>query len=209
MPHWKNDALLLLHLIEALNWERFDIIAHSLGSLLATIIAIAHPKRVRKLIFLDILGPKVNLIQEAVENLPRDVTTYLSYHQQQRTLFPDRIAIIHDRMKIGPISYQAAEALVSRGTVKSKEGWHWTFDRRLRRIGFTLPYEDELKAMFQAIEMPVCLIRAKQGVSYPQEIFQQRTHTIKNVTLHEIEGGHHVHMDNPLLVSKIISNFPL
>jgi pimeloyl-ACP methyl ester carboxylesterase len=180
-----------------------------LGSLLATIIAIAHPKRVRKLIFLDILGPKVNLIQEAVENLPGDVTTYLSYCQQQRTLFPDRIAAIHDRMKIGPISYQAAEALVSRGVVKSKEGWHWTFDKRLRGVGFTLPYEDELKAMFQAIEMPVCLIRAKQGVSYPQEIFQQRMHAIKNVTLHEIEGGHHVHMDNPLLVSKIISNFPL
>ncbi|WP_133138245.1 hypothetical protein [Legionella tucsonensis] len=61
------------------------------------------------------------MIEQATINLPRDVATYLSYNQYQRTLFDNRIAAIHDRMKIGPISYQAAEALVYRCTVKSKE----------------------------------------------------------------------------------------
>lgn len=204
MPHWKNDALLMLHLTKALKWERFDIIAHSLGSLLATTMAIAQPQRVGKLIFLDILGPKVNFIEQAITNIQQDAARYLSYNPQQRILFTDRIAAIHERMNIGSISYQAAEALVARGTIKNKEGWHWTFDKRLHCVGSTLPFEDELRAMLQAIEAPVCLIRAKQGVAYPEEVFQARMRAIKHCTLYEIEGGHHVHMDDPVPVVKII-----
>ncbi|KTC78905.1 alpha/beta fold hydrolase [Legionella cherrii] len=207
MPHWKNDALLMFHLIKALKWEHFDIIAHSLGSLLATTIAIAQPERVGKLIFLDILGPKVNFIEHAITNLQNDAAHYLSYNPQQRTLFTDRIAAIHDRMKIGSISYQAAEALVERGTVKNKEGWHWTFDKRLHCVASTLPFEDELRAMLQAIKAPLCLIRAKQGVPYPEEIFQARMRAIENCTLYEVDGGHHVHMDKPGPVAKAIDCF--
>ena len=207
LPHWKNDALLMLHLIKELKWEHFDIIAHSLGSLLATTIAIMQPQRVRSLIFIDILGPKINFIEQAKVNLQRDAATYLSYNPQQRTMFTDRVSAIQDRMKIGPISYQAAEALVSRGVVQSKEGWHWTFDKRLHCVGSTLPFEDELRAMFAAIETPVCLIRAKQGLPYPNEVFQERMDTIKNCSLYEIDGGHHVHMDDPILVARIISDF--
>lgn len=207
MPHWKNDALLMLHLIKALKWTHFDIIAHSLGSLLATTIAIAQPERVGKLIFLDILGPKVNFIEQATANLQNDAAHYLSYNPLQRTLFTHRIAAIHDRMNIGSISYQAAEALVERGTVKNKEGWRWTFDKRLHCVASTLPFEDELRAMLQAIKAPLCLIRAKQGVPYPEEVFQARMRAIKNCTLYEVEGGHHVHMDDPVPVAKKIDYF--
>ena len=207
LPHWKNDAFLMLHLIKALEWEKFDIIAHSLGSLLATIIAIAQPKQVGKLVFLDILGPTVNFIEYGTTYLHRDVTTYLTYSQHPRTIFPDQESAIQDRMKIGNISHQAAEALVYRGTKKCEEGWVWTFDPRLRCISSTTPYEDELRAMFKAIEAPVCLIRAKQGVPYPESTFQGRAQSIKNLTIHELEGGHHVHMDNPAPVAKIISQF--
>lgn len=207
LPSWKNDAFLMLHLIKALKWEKFDIIAHSLGSLLATMIAIAKPKQVGKLVFLDILGPTVNFTESGITYLHRDVETYLTYDKHQRTLFLDQESAIQDRMKIGNISYQAAQALVNRGTKKCKEGLVWTFDQRLRCVSSTIPYEDELRAMFQAIESPVCLIRAKQGVPYPDSIFQERSQSIKNLIIHEVQGGHHVHMNDPIPVANIISPF--
>ncbi len=207
IPHWKNDAFLMLHLIKALNWEKFDIIAHSLGSLLAIIIAIALPNQVGKLILLDILGPTVNFIEHGTSYLHRDVTTYLTHSQYPRTIFPDQESAIQDRMKTDNISYQAAQAFVNRGTKKCDQGLVWTFDRRLHCVSSTLPYEDELKAMFQAIEMPLCLIRAKQGVPYPDNIFQKRAESIKNLTIHEVQGGHHVHMDDPAPVARMISQF--
>lgn len=51
--------------------------------------------------------------------------------------------------------------------------------------------------MFNAIETPVCLIRASKGVAYPENIFQSRAQSIRDLTIHEVQGGHHVHMDNP------------
>lgn len=207
LPHWKNDALLILHLIKALDLEHFDIIAHSLGSLLATTIAIARPKQVRQLVFLDILGPTVNFITHGTTYLHRDVETYLASNQQPRRLYSDQISAIQDRIKIGNLSYQAAEALVRRGTKKCAEGWQWTFDCRLHCVSSTLPYEDELISLFKALETPVCLIRAKQGVPYPEKTFQNRAKSIKNLSIHELEGGHHVHMDDPEPVATIICQF--
>jgi pimeloyl-ACP methyl ester carboxylesterase len=204
IPHWKNDAFLMLHLIEALELEGFDIIAHSLGSLLATLIAIAKPKQVRRLVFLDILGPTVNFIENGSTYLHRDVETYLTYNQQSRALYPDQLSAIHERMNTGNISHQAAEALVHRGTLKTEQGWQWTFDQRLRCISATIPYEDELIDLFKAIKSPVCLIRAKQGVPYPEHTFQNRAQSIKQLSIHEVDGGHHVHMDEPQSVAKII-----
>lgn len=207
IPHWKNDAYLMIQLIKSLQWKKFDIVAHSLGSLLATIIAIALPRQVDKLVFLDVLGPTVHFTDNGTAYLHRDVETYLNYHQQSRALFSSQELAIQDRMKIGNISYQAARALVCRGTKKEEEGWSWTFDQRLRCISSTIPYEDELRAMLKSIEAPVCLIRAKQGVPYPENIFQERVRSIKNLTIHELPGGHHLHMDDPAPVARIISQF--
>ncbi|WP_131781285.1 alpha/beta fold hydrolase [Legionella gresilensis] len=207
MPNWKNDAYLMLHLLNRLGWKSVDIIAHSLGSLLAAIIAVAKPQQVGRLTFLDILGPTINFSEQRMNYFHSDVEAYLSYNPRQRTCFPDQETAIQDRMKIGNISYQAAQALVARGTIRSKDGWHWTFDQRLRCVSSTLPGEDELRQLLKAISLPVCLIRAKQGVAYPKEIFQSRAKCLKKLTVYEVQGGHHVHMDDPAPVAKLISQF--
>ncbi len=207
LPHWKNDALLMLQLIEQLQWQQFDIIAHSLGSLLANIIAIARPEQVRKMVFLDILGPTINFIEQGTYFLHRDVDTYLNYSRHQRTVFADQEAAIQDRMTIGNISYQAAQALAHRGTIQNHESWVWNFDPRLRCVSSTVPYEDELRTMLKAITAPVCLIRGHHGVPYPEPIFQGRAACIKNLTVHEVPGSHHLHLDNPAPVATIISQF--
>ena len=207
LPHWKNDAFLLSHVVRALKWREFDIIAHSLGSLSATVLAIREPKIVRNLIFIDVLGPTVNFIQNGIKYLNRDIETFLGYEARKPTIFANKESAINDRMKIGPISFQSAEALMNRGTEQSKEGISWTFDRRLKCLSSTLPYEDELIAMFQAIDISVCLIRAEQGIPYSEEIFHRRSLAIRNLSIHSLPGGHHLHMDTPGPVAKVIKSF--
>lgn len=206
MPYWKNDAFLILQLIKSLGWEQFDIVAHSLGALLAAVIAIAQPKQVRKIVFLDILGPTVKFSEQGLTYLHDDAQAFLS-GGSQATIYPDEESVIQVRMKIGNISYQAAKVLVKRGVVKQPAGWVWTYDRRLHSVNSTLPYEDELRMALKGIAAPVCLVRAKHGVAYPEAIFRERAALIKNLTIHEVNGGHHVHMDNPQPVAEIISQF--
>lgn len=207
MPHWKNDAYIMLHVIKAMGWKTFDIIAHSLGSLLATILAIIRPEQVRKMFFLDVLGPTANLIENGIVSLQQDIETWLSVDCLKRTLFSSQEIAIHDRMKRGNISYQAAQALVIRGTTLTENSFCWTFDRRLRCVNSTLPHEDELRRMFAAINVPICLVRASHGITYTKNLFQERAACIKNLVVHKVDGGHHVHMDNPAPVAAIISQY--
>lgn len=207
IPHWKNDACLMLHIIKAMAWDVFDIIAHSLGSLLATILAIIRPEQVGRMVFLDVLGPTANLIENGIASLPQDVETWLSAECSNRTLFSSQEIAIQDRMKRGNISCQAAQALVLRGTTHTENGIQWNFDRRLRCVSATLPHEDELKKMFSSIDVPVCLVRASHGIPYNEKLFQERAECIKNLVIYEIDGGHHVHMDDPAPVAAIISQY--
>lgn len=61
--------------------------------------------------------------------------------------------------------------------------------------------------MFQAIDIPVCLIRAEQGIPYPEEVFCKRSQAIQDLSIHSLPGEHHLHMDAPVPVAKIIKNF--
>lgn len=209
VPSWRNDTFLLFQIAETLNWKQFDIVAHSLGSLSATAVAISRRKIVRRMVFLDVLGPTLNFIENRNEYFNHDVDCFLGNEMHKATIFPTEESAILDRMKIGNISYQAAQALVKRGTQKTEAGIMWTFDRRLRCLSSTLPFEDELQSMFHGIDIPVCLIRAEQGVTYPKATFLERCQAIRDLKLHSLAGGHHVHMDEPNQVAAIASRFLL
>ncbi len=62
----------------------------------------------------------------------------------------------------------------------------WTFDPRLRCVSSTIPYEDELRAIFKAIDRPLCLIRSKQGMPYPESTFHDRCKSLKNLTISKL-----------------------
>lgn len=207
LPNCKNDALLMLEVVKTLKWESFDIIAHSLGSLTATMMAISDQCLINRMVFLDILGPKRDFTKKIAEYRVRDIANFLSYGEKAHTVFPDLESAIKDRMSLARISYQGAKALTVRGTHKVVGGIGWGFDQRLRSVSLTLPYEDELMSMFREVKQPICFIRAKDGVTYDEEVLKKRALAIKSLTTIEIEGGHHVHMDDPKIVADIITGF--
>lgn len=207
LPSWRNDAFLLFNIIKILGFSEFDIIAHSLGHLAAIALTITRQCVVRKLLLLDILGPRVNFSENRLLSYNHDVDYFLFHINQARQIFPTKDEAITDRMKIGALSFEAARALVNRGTVLGEKGYSWTFDRRLRCFASTLPLEDELMLMFRAINIPVCLIRAEGGITYPQDIFDKRCRAINYLQIHSVPGGHHVHMDDPAQVASIASGF--
>lgn len=206
MPMWKNDTLLLLRLAEELSWPSFDIIAHSLGSLTATMMAISRPV-VKSTVSLDILGPKINYQKNLVEYRKKEMALLLGKTKIEPTIFKDKEEAIKDRMKIGRIAHKSVEALVERGVKSAPNGVFWDVDHRLRCVAVTLPHEDEIMSMYQALDIPVLFVRAQDGVTYDPQLLKVRRSAIKNLTTVEIDGGHHVHMDAPEPVAKAISKF--
>jgi hypothetical protein len=170
-------------------------------------IAIAKPELVNRIIFLDVLGPKEDFSTQRRDFLHHDIERWLSEQEKDRKSYPDQESAIQERMKGGKISHQAAQALVARGTIKNPYGRQWTFDERLRCVASTLPHEDELLWMFSSIAAPGCLILANNGLRYSKAVFENRAQAIRDLTIVEIDGGHHVHMDNPMAVASEIARF--
>lgn len=207
LPYWKGDAFLMLQLIETLGWKDFDIIAHSLGSILALTVAAIIPERVKKVVLLDVLGPIMAFQEKAGDYQKKAAELFLHYHERTPTLFPDKESAILDRMQSGRISYEAARVLVERGTKEVDRGYIWTFDRRLRCGAATFPFDDKVRSMLALVKSPVCLIRADKGLRYADAVFTARAAAVSDLHIHQVPGGHHLHLDNPEPVAAIIRNF--
>lgn len=207
MPSWKNDGFLLFHMMQALGFDDVDLLCHSLGSLAGTLLAMSKQRIVKRLVFLDVLGPKLSFIENYERNFNYDVHSYVSAVNAEPTVFASLEEAIHERMKTGPLTYRAAHALAERGTQTTELGTIWNFDRRLRCLSSTLPHEDELAAMFKALAIPVGLIKSNRGLSYPSTIFEKRKTAIRDVKMMECDGGHHAHMENPEAVAQLLQEF--
>ena len=207
LPYWKGDAFLLLQLIEQLGWKDFDIIAHSLGSLIGLTLAAIIPEKIHKLVLLYVLGPLMVFQDNAHEYLKKAADTFLHYQDHPPTIFANKEAAIQDRMTFGSVSYQAARVLVERGTKKTDAGYVWTFDRRVRCGYTTFPFDDSVRALLSMVKNPICLIRGDKGLRYPENIFDGRVASVSNLQIHYFNGGHHLHLDNSAPIAKIIREF--
>jgi pimeloyl-ACP methyl ester carboxylesterase len=207
LPQWLEESFLMFHLVNALELKTFDVMGHSRGTVVALTMALASPDRIGKLALLEALGPVTNYSDKTVEYLRKALENYLSYDEKPKVVYKDLDTAIQERMKSGRISHQSAAAITKRGTEKNSDGYVWTYDRRLLSMQPSFPFNDQVNAMFSSLAASTCLIKAKQGLNYPEGIFEHRKSMIKKLEYHEIEGGHHVHMDDSAPVAKILDNF--
>ena len=66
--------------------------------------------------------------------------------------------------------------------------------------------QEQVLAIFKHIKAPILLINARQGYPFDGPLFEGKKciDTMKEV---KIDGGHHVHMDNPQSVFELMVEF--
>ena len=132
----------LYRVVQALGWNRFGLLAHSLGGSVACLFAGSWPDFVSELILIESLGPWTNPPDQAPANLRNSVdkvrfvphllgNTSLVKEQQvkrRKVIFKS----IEDAAKrrsqgnvVNKLPIDAARTLCSRGLVKSGEGFVW------------------------------------------------------------------------------------
>lgn len=207
LPQWLEECFLMYHVVNRLGLETFSLLGHSRGTMMVIVMSLATPERVVKGAFLDALGPPVIYEEKSIEFLRKGLNNYLNYQSEPPSIYKDIESVIKERMDMARISYSSAKAIVERGVKKTDKGYMWTYDRRLHSQGVSYPYGDLIKDYFEHLSIPLCLIRAKEGLKYPPETFQKRKSYLKNLVYHEVPGGHHAHMDNPCAVADILNQW--
>ncbi|WP_170218634.1 alpha/beta fold hydrolase, partial [Marilutibacter aestuarii] len=102
----------------------------------------------------------------------------------------------------------AARLLVERGSRAVTGGYTWSSDPRLTLPTFLRPTEAQVNDLVASIGCPTRVIFADPAQPYlPDAVRRARTALLPRGELIVIEGGHHLHMEQPAEVAAAIGDF--
>ncbi|WP_103068358.1 alpha/beta fold hydrolase [Aquimarina sediminis] len=211
-------ALDVIRIIEKLGWKKCAILAHSMGTGIASIIAGAMPKMITKLIWIDGLGaPFVIEEDEIVSGFRKSVqqlkmakkTRLYGFSNSDEAYFKTKEEAIQDRMNsvIGKISHEASSCLVERSLLPISGGFRWTYDPRIVLSECYRMTESQAQLFIKNIQCKTLIILGEQGL-FSNGMFTSRIKQFKDAEVHWISGGHHLHLEEAHKpISKFINNF--
>lgn len=192
-------------LLDELNWERYTLLGHSLGAILAQMLAAFDP-RIERLICLDALGPLTDTDDGNLDRLQRN------YQQRQARPGGRRYYATPDalwQVRVGgrfPLSQASARLLSKRGVGLGVSGWYHRYDRRLRQDSAWRMTENQVQALLGRIECPLDLALFEDSpLGRASSVLDGRLSCIASLSLARFSGGHHAHMENPAPIAQWIN----
>ncbi|MCB1703294.1 MAG: alpha/beta fold hydrolase [Halioglobus sp.] len=202
-----DDLPEILGVLDALGWDRFDLIGHSRGAIISTLLASAFPERIRHLVLLDAIVPGA----VADEDFPQQLRSSLLDKQRLRTtgnrVFPSIEDAVASRVERG-LPLPAARVLVERNLTECPGGVTWTTDPRLRGASAVKMGEAHIRAVLGRLDMPTLLLLAADASARTQHLLEHVQPYIADLATDSVEGGHHFHMEaNVGKVGKTVNDF--
>ncbi|MBA6114750.1 MULTISPECIES: alpha/beta hydrolase [Pseudomonas] len=197
----------VLRVAEQLGWQRFALLGHSLGAIIAVQLAAALPERVSHLALIDGVIPPTGAEQDAGERLGLALQAQLRLDGKRKSVYKTLEEGVQARMKgMVAVSLEAAELLAQRGLMPVPGGYSWRSDSRL-----TLPSPVRLShaqamAYVSRVRCPACLVVAADGMLARQHALLDQL-PFEQTTL---PGGHHLHLNDEqgaTLVADCINRF--
>ncbi|MEM1347482.1 MAG: alpha/beta hydrolase [Myxococcota bacterium] len=191
---------------DALGWERFHLLGHSMGASVAALVAGTFPERIASLSLLEGLGPLTTAPEEAPAQLAKAIRAHASVIAQPARPSPGVDGLV-DRMlaKRSPMEREGARLIAQRVAVEEEgAGVRFGHDPMLLSPSKLRLTEAHVLAFLGAISAPSLLVLGEDGLRLPDSMTTPRLQAMRNLQLVEVPGGHHVHLDAPERVAPLI-----
>lgn len=205
-----NALHTVLDAADALGWERFALLGHSMGAGIASILAAACPERVSRLVVIEALGALADTLERTTVRLRDAVAAQRAVRHKSLRVFPDLDTAVRARMQANDLGEDAARLLVTRGTRRSDDGsgWVWSSDPRLTTPTAVRMTEAQVADMLAHIQCPVRAVFAENAPPYfPETLRRERLARLREATLVVLPGTHHLHMEQPQAVAGAVASF--
>ncbi len=203
------------------NWPAINIVAHSMGAMIASAFAAAFPEKVKSLTLIDSLGFICAPAQDVSKQLRQGILSRNKIVKVSRE-FTEQTAI-KARLNASDLQERHAKLIVKRAlnrveskaveddTTNSHQAlFSWRSDPRLRTIS---PYRLTLsqgQQLLKDIKCPVKLIYGDKGMHRVKAGLEDFATCLANLSLTELQGGHHIHMEQSeqtvLLLNEFLSS---
>ena len=198
----------VLDAADALGWDRFGILGHSMGAAIAALAAAAVPARVERLALLETLGPLAEAEENTAHRLQQAVAATRGRPGAPLRVFPELSVAVRARIQASPMDEAGARLLVERGTRAVEGGYAWRSDRRLVLPEATRLTEAQVRVLLAAVSCPVQVLYADPAQPYfPEDVRHARLDALPQAALAVLPGGHHLHMDQPAAVAAVLGAF--
>lgn len=203
-----NAITQVLAFADALGWERFTLLGHSMGAGIASHLAAVAPERVEALIAIEGLGGLAGTADSTTQRLRDHLAEMKNLPHKLLRVFPDLMVPIRARMRINQLDEDNARLLVERGVRSVAGGYCWRSDPRLTLTTPVRMTEAQVQDLLRHIACPSLVLFATPAPAYfPESVRQQRAALLPQGHLDHLPGSHHLHMEQPQEVAQRIVRF--
>ncbi|NRA45533.1 MAG: alpha/beta hydrolase [Oligoflexales bacterium] len=198
--------------IKQMEWESVYLLGHSLGASIALLTSAMLPELVRGLCLIESFGPITKVQQECANHFQKYIEQSLKKDKTMLSLYSSVSQAAKVRAAYSNVNQDCAEILARRGTVQKDGYYTWSSDPRLRLSSPQPLTEEQLESFLQRVRTQIHLIVAHDGWVFDENLVDKRASQIKNISRTHLPGSHHLHMENPKEVAKVIDKsniFPL
>lgn len=195
---------------DALGWQQFALLGHSLGGVVASVMAAAQPRRIERLLAIEALGALAEKEERTTQRLRDAFDAHRNLADKQLRVFPDVATAARARLRAGTgdLGEPAALLLVERGLREVEGGFVWRSDPRLTMPTAVRMSEAQSRDIVANIECPVRVIYAEPAQSYfPDALRRERAALLRHGELIVLPGSHHLHMDDAAGTAAAIGDF--
>ncbi len=197
----------VLDFADALGLERFDLLGHSLGAGIASLVAAAVPERVDRLMLVEGLGP---LGDDGSNTLSRWRKAHAQRKRPSRAarVFPTVDAAVAARVAAGGLDADEARPIVERNLREVDGGFAWRSDARLRLATPVRIDDAQMTRLLAGIEAPTLLLLAEPATScLPETLMAARAASVAGIRVEHLAGPHHLHVRQAREVARLLLDF--
>jgi pimeloyl-ACP methyl ester carboxylesterase len=204
-----EDVSEIFAIADALGWDRFALLGHSRGAIIAALAAGTFPERITHLGLIEGLLPEQVTADSAPQQLARSIQETRAQAGKSRTVYPDFSTAVKARERgLFPLGPDAAKALTQRGLITLDSGYQWGTDQRLLLPSAIKLIPEQLAAFINRISAPIMLVLAENGMPKLHPVYAQKVAAFPQVNIELLPGGHHLHMEQQAVsVAAIFNTF--
>lgn len=201
-----EDLPEIVGILEQLGWQTFDLVGHSRGAVISSLLAAAMPERIQRLVLLDAIGAPPVAESEFPAQLRRHLDDKQRLLSRDNRVFASAADAIAVRERRG-LSNAAAQLLAERNLEPCEGGYTWSTDPRLTGASSVKLTTGHVHAVWQAITAPALLLLAEKG-NLPGLAEYGRTaqQHMPDLTIETLAGSHHFHMEDtaPVVAGRVL-----
>lgn len=205
--HFIDGIHLLDDLTTHFSPDKVFLLGHSMGGAVSMLFAAARPDKVAGLVSIESLGPLTALAEESVSRLQQALQQRAQLARKNKPVYVKFEQALAARAAASEIDPDLIRPLVERALQKVAGGYSWRADPRLRLPSPMRYTEEQLLHLLANIQSPLLYLEASKGYLVGNPSMQERKKNIAQLITKTVEGGHHIHLQQPESCARQIQEF--